>query len=133
MVVRKKAVDDIGLMDERFFMYWEDADWCRRMWESGWKVVYFPEACVLHHVGGSSRSARFRAIVEFHRSAYRLFAKYAKGPERILTPLVVWALALRLLVLLSWNGLREVIKTNLAVEGGGNGPPGRARHPERAG
>jgi GT2 family glycosyltransferase len=119
MVVRKKAVDDIGLLDERFFMYWEDADWCRRMWESGWKVVYFPEACVLHHVGGSSRSARFRTLGEFHRSAYRLFVKYATGPKRILGPLVLWTLALRLLVVLSWHGLKKFSRPISADAGSG--------------
>jgi GT2 family glycosyltransferase len=132
MVVRKEAVDDVGFLDERFFMYWEDADWCRRMWESGWKVVYFPEASVLHHVGRSSKSARFRSLVEFHRSAYRLFAKHARGWERMLKPLALWALALRLLVLLSWHGLRQVIATNQPAEGG-EGLPCRARHSERAG
>jgi GT2 family glycosyltransferase len=133
MVVRKKAVDDIGLLDDRFFMYWEDADWCKRMREAGWKVVYFPQASVVHHVGASSKSVRVRSLVEFHRSAYRLFAKYAKGPERLLKPLALWVLALRLLALLSWHALREVIKTNLAEEGGRNGPPNRARHAGRAG
>ena len=133
MVVRRQAVEEVGLLDERFFLYWEDADWCRRMWESGWRVVYFPQAFVVHHVGGSSKSVRVRSLVEFHRSAYRLFAKYARGPERLLKPLALWVLALRLLILLCWNGLRDVIKTNLGVAGGGNGPHGRARHPERAG
>jgi GT2 family glycosyltransferase len=54
MVVRKNAIDDVGFMDERFFMYWEDVDWCKRMWHSGWKVVYFPQASIVHYVGGSS-------------------------------------------------------------------------------
>ncbi|HVO85373.1 MAG TPA: glycosyltransferase family 2 protein [Syntrophobacteria bacterium] len=133
MVVRRQAVSEVGPLDERFFLYWEDADWCRRMWQAGWKVVYFPQASVVHHVGGSSGSARSRSLVEFHRSAYRLFAKYAKGPERLLKPLALWVLALRLLILFSWNGLRDVIETNLASEGGGNGPPGRAGHPTGAG
>lgn len=112
MVVRRKTLDEVGLLDERFFMYWEDADWCRRMWEGGWKVVYFPKACIVHHVGGSSRTVRIRSLVEFHRSAYRLFANYARGPQRLLKPLVLWVLALRLFVLLSWHGLRKVIATN---------------------
>jgi len=43
-------------MDERFFMYWEDADLCRRIREKGWKVMYFPQVAVLHHVGQSSKA-----------------------------------------------------------------------------
>jgi len=60
LVARRKAVETVGLMDERFFMYWEDADWCRRMWDKGWKV------------------ALSRSIFEFHKSSYRLFDKYSK-------------------------------------------------------
>jgi len=91
------------------------------MWESGWKVVYFPQASVVHYVGGSSRSARFRALVEFHRSSYRLFAKYAKGPQRLLKPLALWVLALRLLILLSWHGVRNVFAINQNGYRVGNG------------
>lgn len=61
MVVRRKALDDVGLLDERFFMYWEDADWCRRMWRKGGKVVYFPQASVVHYVGVSSDKALSRS------------------------------------------------------------------------
>jgi len=70
MIVRRKAVDDIGLMDERFFMFWEDADWCRRMWKKGWMVVYFPQASIIHYVGVSSGQAFLRSIFEFHKSSY---------------------------------------------------------------
>jgi len=44
MLVRRKAIDDVGLLDEQFFLYWEDADWCKRMWDKEWKIVYFPRA-----------------------------------------------------------------------------------------
>ena len=126
MVVRRKAVEEVGPLDERFFLYWEDADWCRRMWQAGWKVVYFPQASVVHHVGGSSRTVPVRSLVEFHRSAYRLFAKYAKGSQRLLKPLVLWVLALRLLVLLSWQGLQAVIATRQSRY-----PLGPASYPKR--
>ena len=108
MVVRKKAVEEIGAMDERFFLYWEDADWCRRMWRVGWKVVYFPGASVVHVAGGSSDRVPTRALIEFHRSGYRLFAKYAGGAQRLAKPLVFWALALRLLLMLFRQGLGEL-------------------------
>ena len=105
MMVRKAAIDDIGPLDERFFLYWEDADWCKRMWVSGWKVVYYPRAAVMHYVGGSSEKLPFRSTVEFHRSAYRLFAKHAEGAQRVAKPVTMWALALRLLFSLSWYAL----------------------------
>lgn len=76
MIVRRKAVDAVGVFDERFFMYWEDADWCRRMRDGGWKVVYFPLASVVHYVGGSSNKRVLKSQAAFHRSAYLLFEKY---------------------------------------------------------
>jgi len=105
MVVRRRAIERVGPLDERFFLYWEDADWCRRMWDSGWKVVYYPQASVKHFVGGSSQRSRFRSTVEFHKSAYRLFAKHAKGAQRLAIPLAMGALTLRLFLSLTWNAM----------------------------
>ncbi|MFH0997439.1 MAG: glycosyltransferase [Pseudomonadota bacterium] len=76
MIVRKKAIDTVGVFDVRFFMYWEDADWCRRMRDGGWKVVYFPQASVVHYVGGSSNQLVFKSQIAFHKSAYLLFEKH---------------------------------------------------------
>jgi GT2 family glycosyltransferase len=107
MVVRRKAIADVGLLDERFFLFWEDADWCKRMWEAGWKVVYYPQATVKHFVGGSSERSRFRSTVEFHKSAYRLFAKHAKGAQRLAIPFAMGALAARLMLSLSWYAMHH--------------------------
>ncbi len=76
MVVRRNAFLDVGGLDERFFLYWEDADWCRRMWKAGWKVVYFPRVCVRHFTGASSGKKIVGSAFEFHKSAYRLYEKY---------------------------------------------------------
>jgi GT2 family glycosyltransferase/glycosyltransferase involved in cell wall biosynthesis len=106
MVVRRKAVDEVGPMDERFFLYWEDADWCRRMWKKGWKVVYFPQACLAHYAGASSKQAPLRSIFEFHKSCYRLFEKYRKPSLWLLKPLAIAGLSLRLCFVLVSNGMR---------------------------
>jgi GT2 family glycosyltransferase len=68
------------MKDERFFMYWEDADWWRRMRQKGWKVVYFPSASVVHYVGASSNTLPVKSTVEFHKSSYRIYKKYTKWP-----------------------------------------------------
>ncbi len=94
MVVRRSAFNKVGLLDEQFFMYWEDADWCRRMSQNGWLVKYLPNAMVLHLVGKSSRKHPIRSNLEFHKSAYRLFEKYSKWPQKFLTPLVFLALTI---------------------------------------
>lgn len=80
ILIRRKAIEDVGGMDERFFMYWEDADLCRRMWRKGWKVVYFPSSTIVHFVGASSNTLPIRSTIEFHKSSYRLYKKYTKWP-----------------------------------------------------
>lgn len=87
MLVSKKAIEKVGLMDSRFKMYMEDTDWCRRFWENGYKVVYFPEAEMYHYHGrGSAGKGIFRLIV-FNRltrihiaSAIKYFIKYLGKP-----------------------------------------------------
>ena len=49
MLVRAAAIDEVGLLDEQFFMYGEDLDWCYRFRKAGWKIVYNPEATIIHH------------------------------------------------------------------------------------
>lgn len=110
MVVRRKAIEDVGLMDPRFFMYWEDADWCRRMWLSGWRVVYFPQPSVIHYVGVSSGKNVVRSVVAFHRSIYRLFKKHTKKPHIFLTPVVYWGLVYRLLFALAFQSVGKLFQ-----------------------
>ncbi len=100
MVVRRKAIDDVGLLDERFFLFWEDVDWCKRMWKRGWKVSYYPQASIEHYVGGSSEQNLTRAVFEFHKSAYRYFKKYFKPYCLIFKPVVFLGLCFRFFVLL---------------------------------
>ncbi|MBW2082870.1 MAG: glycosyltransferase [Deltaproteobacteria bacterium] len=78
MVIRRKALEDVGLFDEQFFMYWEDADICRRMRERRWEVVYFPRAQIVHYSGVSSSQRVFRSLLEFHKSSYAITALAAR-------------------------------------------------------
>jgi GT2 family glycosyltransferase len=55
LLVKREAVKKVGYFDERFFMYLEDTDWCRRFWEAGYKVVYFPQARMYHYHIQSSK------------------------------------------------------------------------------
>jgi len=73
---RRRILDDIGWLDERFFMYCEDVDFCLRARQAGWKVTYHPGAQVLHHIAGSSRRHPSRMALERHRSMWRYYAKH---------------------------------------------------------
>jgi hypothetical protein len=58
---RRSVLDKIGLFDERFFMYFEDADLCRRCWAAGFKVYYFPEAEIIHnHIRQSAQDPWYK-------------------------------------------------------------------------
>lgn len=70
MLVRKEAVNHVGLLDENFFMYGEDIDWCYRFKEDGWKVVYYGDAQITHYKGGSGKKSK--TLYEFY-NAMRLF------------------------------------------------------------
>jgi GT2 family glycosyltransferase len=76
MLIRRKALEDVGGLDERFFMYFEDTDLCKRMWSKDWKVVYHPKFNLLHEVGGSSSQAVVCSVYNFHKSIYLYCRKY---------------------------------------------------------
>ena len=97
MVVRRETLREVGPLDERFFMYFEDADLCRRARLAGWLVYYLPQAEVVHQTGGSSRS-KPRAIWRMHRSAFLYHRKHgAHGPLGLYSAVVLVGLALRAL------------------------------------
>jgi N-acetylglucosaminyl-diphospho-decaprenol L-rhamnosyltransferase len=76
MMVRRDAIDRVGGLDERFFMHWEDADWCHRMKDAGYSVHCVPAARIVHHEGGSRRGWPPRQLRAFHSGAYRYYAKH---------------------------------------------------------
>lgn len=75
MFIRRSALEKVGLMDERFFMYFEDVDWCRRFWDNGFKVVYCPEAKMMHYHGKQSAGSNLYALIHI-TSAIKYFWKY---------------------------------------------------------
>ena len=109
VVARRKAVDRIGSFDERFFLYWEDADLCRRIKDAGWKVIYFPEAAVYHYTGTSSDTAPLASIFHFHKSSYLLLKKYATDAMRYMMPLALVALGVRCVVAMALNRFQHYI------------------------
>jgi N-acetylglucosaminyl-diphospho-decaprenol L-rhamnosyltransferase len=76
LVVRRTAWEQVGLLDERFFLFWEDADWCLRFREAGLGVYYVPAACGTHLVGVSRAGRRLGSVWDFHVSAYRYYRKH---------------------------------------------------------
>lgn len=98
MLVPRRVIEAVGPLDEGFFMYWEDADWCRRARSGGYATLCVPAAEVVHDEGSSSGGGWApRQTLRFHRSAYRYYAKHhlagARAPFRPLAAAVLGARA----------------------------------------
>jgi GT2 family glycosyltransferase len=76
LLVRRQAYDQVGGLDEGFFMYSEELDWCRRIKNGGWEVVYLPTATVIHHEGKSSEQVIPARHIHFQSSKVRYFRKH---------------------------------------------------------
>jgi len=75
-MVRREALIQVGTLDERFFMYAEDVDWCKRFHMARWRVVFYPTARALHYCGASSANAPSRFTVEMQRANLQYWKKY---------------------------------------------------------
>jgi N-acetylglucosaminyl-diphospho-decaprenol L-rhamnosyltransferase len=81
MLCRTTAVREVGLLDEGYWLYMEDLDWCHRFWDAGWKVYYEPAGVALHVKGGSSPRRRApRQEIAFHRGMGRFYRRF-DAPE----------------------------------------------------
>jgi N-acetylglucosaminyl-diphospho-decaprenol L-rhamnosyltransferase len=81
MLCRAQAVREVGLLDEGYWLYMEDLDWCHRFWDAGWKVFYEPAGTALHVKGGSSDGRRApRQEIAFHRGMGRFYRRF-DAPE----------------------------------------------------
>ncbi|HXH96631.1 MAG TPA: glycosyltransferase family 2 protein, partial [Gaiellaceae bacterium] len=76
ILLRREALDEVGLFDEGFFIYSEETDLCRRLRDGGWRARYFPEVTVVHHESQFSAGIPERRINEMWRSRHRYWAKH---------------------------------------------------------
>jgi len=109
MMVRREVIGEVGLMDESYFMYGDDIDWCYRIKQAGWKVYYLPEAEVIHYGGrGGSRRRSYRNIVEFYRAMAIFYKKhYSPGHNFIMNWLIYSAVWFKCAVELTRNLFRQ--------------------------
>ncbi|MFD1179385.1 glycosyltransferase family 2 protein [Paenibacillus puldeungensis] len=90
MLVRQETIAQIGGLDETFFMYGEDIDWCYRIKQAGWGIQYYPETYIVHYKGASSRRKPFKIIYEFHRAMWVFHRKHFKKNYSWLTNTAVF-------------------------------------------
>jgi N-acetylglucosaminyl-diphospho-decaprenol L-rhamnosyltransferase len=92
MLCRTEAVREVGLLDEGYWLYMEDLDWCHRFWDAGWKVFYEPTVTALHVKGGSSGGRRApRQEIAFHRGMARFYRRFDAPTNNPLLNAAVYA------------------------------------------
>ena len=99
MFIRKDALDQIGLLDETFFMYGEDIDLCYRIKQGGWKIIYYGKSRITHLKGASSKKQKSKLIYEFYRAMYIYYKKHHASESSFIVNWVVY-LGIALLCLL---------------------------------
>ena len=75
MMVKKKAIEQVGMLDENFVLYFEDQDWCYRMWKHGWKVYYVPQAQMIHYYQRRSAKQFLNVLTWTHIKSMLYFFK----------------------------------------------------------
>lgn len=118
MFVSKEVIEKVGLMDEAFFMYCEDVDWCFRAHQGGFRVVYLPTAVVTHAIGKSTDQAANRMILRFHRSMLYFYKKNLLPTRPAVLRPIYWfgallALTLRASIFIAKNKI-DVVRRRLA-------------------
>ncbi len=102
LMIRKKVVEEIGLLDERFFMYGEELDWCLRAKRAGWSVVYCPDAQIVHYKGESTKYNSRKATIEFYRAMYLFHKKhFARNYSPLMNGVIYTGIAFK--ALLAWR------------------------------
>lgn len=102
LMIRRKVVDNIGKLDERFFMYGEELDWCFRAKKAGWKVMYYPNVEIIHYKGECSKSNSRKATFEFYRSMYLFHKKHFAENYNPVINIIIYA-GILLKALMSWR------------------------------
>lgn len=94
MLVRSKTIEQVGLLDEKFFMYGEDIDWCYRIKKSGWKIIYYGDAQIIHYKGTRKKQEN-KIIYEFYKSMHIYYNEHYRNknylPLAALIYLGIWS------------------------------------------
>lgn len=111
LLVRKQAMDEVGLLDERYFFFMEETDWALSMRKAGWKSYFIPDARI-YHLQGQSAGLGLKARIMFYRSRYQYFQKWHRVGYPLTYPLIV----VRLLVNVILNFLAVVFTLSRVKE-----------------
>ena len=122
MLVRREAIEQVGLLDSNYFMHCEDIDWCMRFRQAGWNILFAPNTDVLHYKGACSRKHPIGVLYHMHRGMIRFYRKFFRrqypAPLMAIVISTVWV---RFLTLAGKEILKQpfrkqpIVKPNLAT------------------
>jgi hypothetical protein len=99
LMIRRKTLNEVGLLDEKMFMYSEDIDWCYRCRKKGWKIYYLPESIVIHYDAQSAKISPADRLIQVLESRYYFFRKHGfKNKIFILKTIVLLGLIGRIII-----------------------------------
>lgn len=75
-MVRRRMIDEVGLMDENYFLYDEEVDWCKRMKEKAWNTYFIPDAQVIHYGEQSTKQEALKNVIQSYRARQQYFQKF---------------------------------------------------------
>jgi GT2 family glycosyltransferase len=112
MMVRKDLIDKVGLLDEDYFMYGEDLDWCWRIKEAGYKIMYYPACSITHYKYGSSQLIPFKTIRMAHKAMKIFYRKHYAGKSNwLFNKLVYLGINLRMYLVMLVNVPKKKVST----------------------
>jgi GT2 family glycosyltransferase len=117
MLVRQEAIEQAGMMDERFFMYGEETDWCYRFRKNGWTVMFAPVGEIIHFGGQSTAQKPVAMIVQLRLSILKFMKKHYNRPAYLFARfLVALFFAIRLPVWLAKALIQPAARSEAAIK-----------------
>lgn len=108
LAIRRETVEDVGLLDEEFPIFFNEVDWCYRARQKGWRIMFTPEVEIVHYGGRSTSQVRLSAILESHRSLVRFYRKhYRNRMFWTIYVLVILSIYAGAIVRLGWAALQN--------------------------
>ncbi|MDX9817152.1 MAG: glycosyltransferase family 2 protein [Smithellaceae bacterium] len=109
MLVKREAIDDVGVLDEGYFMHCEDLDWCMRFRQRGWKIIFVPEASVIHYQGTCSHARPVFVEWNKHKGMVRFYRKFFRHRyPGVLFWMVVSSVWIRFSMIAAYHALRKI-------------------------
>jgi len=93
LMLRREAIDQVGLLDESYFMYFEDMDYCLRLRKAGWKLYYLPQGEIVHLVGQSSGGRMLHYSVHAYRGLFAMYRRHFPARDLVIVRLLVLVLS----------------------------------------